>query len=76
VSEDKKKIPADLLKLVQRPQVKDGRAVTKQESGEAVPALRAIKAAEVFDWSESETEVVVITVDGQRYRGAKPAAAA
>lgn len=70
-------IPADLLALVERPQVKDGKVVmTKKKNGDEVPVLRAIDAEEVIAWLETDTEVVVVTVDGQRYRGVKPAAGA
>lgn len=72
-AEKKGKIPAELLKLVKRPEVKDGKVVTRKEKGEEVAVLRAIAADEVFAWAEHEDEVSVVTVDGQNYRGEKPA---
>lgn len=66
---NEKKISASLLRLVGRPKFKDGKPVMK----EGEPELRAIKADEVLDWAETDTHVTVVTVDGQRFRGEKPA---
>jgi hypothetical protein len=61
------KISAALLKLVQRPQTKDGKVV--MEKGE--PKLRQVRADEVLSWKEYADHVVVVTTDGQKYVGAK-----
>ncbi len=39
-----------------------------QRNGKAIPAKQ------VFGWKEYEDRVVVVTTDGQKYSGAKPAA--
>lgn len=66
--QEKGRIPAALLKLVQRPVTnKDGKPV--MDKGE--PKLRQVKADEVLDWREYSDRVVVVTIDGQKYVGAK-----
>lgn len=68
------KIPADQLKLVQRPALdKQGRPVTEKKGKEDVVKMRAIKPDEVLSWRSSDDEIVITTTDGQKFRAAKEA---
>lgn len=55
------RIPKALRLLVRRPAFKDGEPA----------GTREIPAKEVFDWSESERTVTIITVDGHRFSAPK-----
>jgi hypothetical protein len=57
-SMSEKTIPAALLKLVTRPGA-EGKAGAR------------IREEEVLDWRESDTQVVVVTTDGQKYSAQK-----
>jgi len=59
---NEQKIPGALRRLVRRPAYKDGKPA----------GTREIASKEVLDWAASEREIVIITVDGHRYRADKP----
>jgi hypothetical protein len=65
------RIPAPLLKLVQRPVLKDGKVVMEGSGEKATPKLRAIKPGEVFAWREYPDRVAVVTDDGRKFVGQK-----
>lgn len=70
-------VPAELLKLVQRPKTDaKGKEITQDQRGEAVPVLRAVTADEVFAWKDYGDRVVVVTTDGQKYAAWKDQQAA
>ncbi|HEX6039135.1 hypothetical protein [Longimicrobium sp.] len=56
------RIPRELRQLVRRPAIRNGKP----------EGTREIAAKEVFDWVETDAEVIIITNDGQRFRGEKP----
>ncbi len=70
MEQQSERIPAASLRQVRRPQI-DARGAVVMDGDK--PKLRAVREDEVLSFRDTASEVVVVTVDGQKYRAEKSA---